>query len=358
MRNRGRVVRAAAAVIAALLMLVQPAEAAEKSSVERATVACAGDLMCLGTQIYNARTKNGIDFDYVFSGVKKLLGSADITVGNLETPVAGKKAGYAKRGQPKPPVLNAPYSFLTAVKNAGFDMVATSNNHALDKGENGLLATVKNIRKAGLIETGCFTSKQARRYAIKTVNGIRIGLLSYNDIGYNEKNSAISASKQEWMLNTYGVEKAKRDIAALRKKGRADVIIVYMHWGVENVNTVSAEQESAAKQLADAGADVIIGAHPHALQRAGYIKSVSGKQVIVAYSLGNFTSSMPRVINHDSVILRLYIKKHVGTISIKADYVPVRTGSRYKLLPPSAINTADKARIRSAMGEVFAMALK
>lgn len=347
-----------AALMAATLVFGVSPTARAGSETVRAEVVCVGDLLCLGGQLSAAKTRSGYDFDYVFSGVRKLISGADLAMGNLETPAAGPKGGYTRTGQTGFPILNAPYSYLKAVKSAGFDLVTTANNHAADKGERGIRTTLKNIRRAGMTATGTFASKRAKRYAVKNVNGIRVGVLAYNEGGYNRKQYSLSAEKRSYMLNTYSYARAKADIRRLRREGRADVVIAAVHWGEENTHSVTGGQKRIARQLAAAGADVVVGSHPHVLQKFQYLKGKSGKKTLVAYSLGNFVSSMPRPENRDAVILRLRLTKRDGETGVKAEYLPVRTGSRWKIRAPKSLSAKEKAGIRKVTGKAVKMILQ
>lgn len=334
-------------------------EKAQKSS--SAQIIFAGDLMALGGQINTARTKMGYDFKPAFAKVRSIIRSADYAIGNLETPVAGKKYGYTKTGQKGTPVLNAPKAYLDAVKWAGFGCVVTANNHCLDKGEAGLKNTLAALDKKKLLHTGTFrTKKEKQKNTIIDVNSIRVGVLSYSTI-FNGKQGKLSKAKRSYMINPYSAAKAKKEIRALKKK--ADVVVVYMHWGVENTNFHNKTQEKMAKELAKSGADLIIGSHPHMLQKISSISvKIDGKtkKVPVAYSLGNFVSSMPRPGNRDSVLYRVTFKKDAsGAVSIqKQECLPVYTGSGNRLIGPSKIPAAAAKRIKKAVGKQVKYAKK
>lgn len=323
-----------------------------KQSSSTAQVVFVGDLMALGGQISTARTKGGYNFKPAFSQVRGIISKADFAIGTLETPVAGKKYGYTKIGQKGMPVLNAPDSYLDAVKWAGFDGVVTANNHCLDKGEAGLKNTLAAIDKRKLVHTGTFrTKKEKQKHTIVNVNGIKIGILSYTT-SFNQKQGKLTKAKQAYMINAYSDAKAKREIKALKKK--TDVVVVFMHWGKENTNAYNKTQEKTAKHLAQSGADLIIGSHPHMLQKIKTISvKVNGKtkKVPVAYSLGNFVSSMPRPGNKDSVIYRVTFKKTKNGVSIqKQECLPVYTGSGNKLVGPTKVPAVANKRIKKAVG--------
>jgi len=295
----------------------------------------AGDLMALGGQIYTAKSGNSYNFIPIFNNVRNLISGADYAVGNLETTVAGKSFGYTLSGQTGIPVLNAPISYLDAVKSAGFDAVMTANNHCVDKGEKGLLNTLINLNKKNIAHTGSFkSSSDPNRYLIKTIKGIKIGFLSYTR-SFNGKEYLLSSSKQGYMLNRLSKSKVAADIKSLKSKG-AEFIVVYIHWGEENTNSYDSSQVRDGNIIANAGANVIIGSHPHSLQAVKNIYvNTSGtkkRKVIIAYSLGNFVSSMQRLINKDGALLELTIKRSSkGFIYVKEmKSFPTYTMSSYK----------------------------
>lgn len=169
------------------------------------------------------------------------------------------------------------------------------------------------------------------------------------------------------MLNAYSKAAAERDAAKAKSAG-AEFIIAYTHWGRENTHSVTAGQRRHAKEMADAGIDLILGAHPHCLQRAQIISAADGRDVLCVYSLGNFVSSMARAINNDTAILSIRLKRTGGAVELTdAGYYPChvmsnRKNGRFVVMPAqskwnaglaSAGLESARRRIAAALGDVL-----
>ena len=212
------------------------------------------------------------------------------------------------------PYLNAPLSYLDAVKDAGYDLLTMANNHNCDTGVQGILETMENVDAYGFMHTGLFTDERTPRYTIIDVNGIKIGFVAYATY-FNQKENNLTTKGQEVMLNRFDTETARADIKAARAAG-AEYVIAFMHWGAENTNETTANQERNARAIAKAGADYIVGSHPHALQHYDIIETADERQVPVIYSMGNFVSNMTRDINNDTIVLRLDLTKSIDENNI------------------------------------------
>lgn len=248
------------------------------------------------------------DFSQSFRYVKEILQKGDLTIGNLETMVSqSSPLGMQIRRLEDRPYLNAPASFLDALKYAGYDLLTMANNHNIDTGERGIYETLQNVEDWGFMHTGLFSSAEDERYIIVEVNGIRIGIVSYASY-FNTKDNNLTESGQDVLLNRYGRKKARADIRAARDAG-AEYIIAFIHWGAENTHQTTDNQAQYARTLAEAGADYIVGSHPHALQRQDMITTSDLREVPVIYSMGNFLSSMQNDINNDTIILQLNLKR-------------------------------------------------
>jgi len=238
---------------------------------------------------YYDKASDRYDLTPWFSQVKPILESGDWVVGNLETPMAGKDLKYT--GFPR---FNAPDELATAIKNAGIQLVSTANNHSLDRGVPGVQRTLATVRKAGLIPFGTSESAEDRnRVVIEERNGIRMGFLSYT---YGTNGIPIPKGK-EYAVNLIDLDAIKRDIEKLRQAD-ADAVTVSLHFGVEYQRMPNADQTSLAEELVRAGADIILGSHPHVVQPYEEIsvpasESFDGtpRKGIAIYSLGNFISN-------------------------------------------------------------------
>ncbi|MBR3383234.1 MAG: CapA family protein [Clostridia bacterium] len=280
------------------------------------TLMFVGDLMCLSGQQFAAKSQaggNGYDFKPSFTYVKKLLSRADCAFGNLETTLSDSwpYASEEKEINGKPN-CNGPKQYLEAVKYAGFDALSLANNHCCDAGKQGVIDTVDAVREYGLYGTGLFKSASSKRYLMIEVKGVRTALLSYSEF-FNGFEGCVG--NHTWMLNRYSEAAAKRDIAAARADG-AEIVIVYAHWGIEHTHEPTETVRRHAKQLADAGADIICGAHSHAVQPVVWINASDGRRVLCMYSLGNFVSSMAQQAANDTFIEEVGLKRTSGGVKV------------------------------------------
>lgn len=313
----------------------------KKADASRVTLLLGGDLMCQYNQQTAAANGKNYNFQYAFDYMRDLISSADFAVANLETNVSPsfplscqQKKKYGK------PYLNAPDSFLSALKRSGFDVLVAANNHNADTGVNGLKETISNIDKYGFKRTGIFKNGKEQRFLILKKKGIKIGIASYATY-FNKSIRDFSKLNQLTYLNSYSESKVRRDIRNMKKQG-AEYIIVYFHSGNEYTNTPSSKQLRIAKEIADAGADYILCSHSHTVQPHDFINAKSGKKVPVAYGLGNFISHMTRKRNTTyGMMISLTLVKTKGTVKLKHQgYYPLRvltdnqdTGKKYQLLP-------------------------
>jgi poly-gamma-glutamate capsule biosynthesis protein CapA/YwtB (metallophosphatase superfamily) len=295
-------------------------EAGSSDSVVVFTINLTGDLMCHLPQTKNALQANGVyDFTGSFAEIQPALAAADFTIGNLETTTAGTRMPYAGY-----PAFNSPDAYISALKSVGFDFLVTANNHSMDTGENGLLRTIEQINKNGLGYTGTHTSSADRdSVRIANIKGTRMAILNYT---YGT-NGAYPSAAHKWMLNVEDSLLVKTDIARARQNG-AELVLVFFHWGVENRAEPTAKQDSMFRYTVAAGADLIIGAHPHVVGPMQKFKTQNGATLdtgLVAWSLGNFISNQYWRYTDAGVILTLTLEKNftTGKIALKsAEIVP------------------------------------
>lgn len=265
------------------------------------------------------------DFTKSFQYVKDVFAQGDLIIGNLETMISqSSPLGMQVHRLEDKPYLNAPLSYLDALTYAGYDMLTMANNHNCDTGVRGILETLENVDNYLFMRTGLFSDEDEPRYLIADVNGIKIGFVAYATY-FNQKEDNLTEAGQEAMLNPFSTEQAKKDIKAARAAG-AEYIIAFIHWGAENTNDTTENQERNARALAKAGADYIVGSHPHALQHYDIIETPDERQVPVIYSMGNFVSNMNRDINNDTIILRLnLVKGENGEVALDSQrYYPCK----------------------------------
>lgn len=293
-----------------------------------------GDSMCLAGQQYSAEIKGGYDFYQSYKYVAGLFDKADLVCGNLETLISESnpitRVQKTINGQPQ---CNGPAEYLDAIKKAGYDVVVTANNHCCDWGPVGIEETKKHLDEYGIDNVGTNYRDTQVKYIIREVNGIKVAILSYTHL-VNQRGK-MTKTELSAMVNCYDAKTVKKDIMEARLAG-ADFVVVYCHWGSENTEEPAQYQKDDAFAVANAGADLIIGSHPHCLQRAEYIRTKDGREVLCMYSMGNFVSSMSRDINNDTIILCVDIEmktyyqypggpKAISVVNTKkAGYIPCR----------------------------------
>jgi hypothetical protein len=215
---------------------------------------------------YTKRTGNA-------GAVRHLLSSADLTIANFENP-APDTFRYHTSGT----TFSANPKLIAGLANAGIDWVGIANNHIRDAGGNGILQTIANLKRYGIVSSGAGKNlAAARKPAILDVRGTKVAFLAYDTIA---KTYAATANRAGSAQMTAAAVKA--DVAAARRAG-AQVVIVFPHWGTEYDATPFAGQRKLAEAAIDAGADMVIGNHAH---WAGAVEVYKGKPIW--YALGNF----------------------------------------------------------------------
>lgn len=298
-----------------------------------ATLMFVGDLMCLSSQQRGAKQQaggSGYDFSPSFAYVREVFNNADCVIGNLETSLSHSWPYATEQlnidGMPN---CNGPKQYLGALKFAGFDALVLANNHCCDAGVQGIIETTQAVEEYGFPYTGLFREKDAQRFVILDVKGIKVGLLSYAEF-YNSKDKAVREAGCEYMINTYSKERIAEDIAAARAAG-AELIVAYNHWGAEHTHQPTPKVVTHAQEMADAGVDIIIGSHSHAVQPVVWLTASDGRQVLCAYSMGNFVSSMGRSTANDTFIAEIGIVREGGSVRVESEkYHPCRVFPQLK----------------------------
>lgn len=290
----------------------------------------AGDAMQHDRQIEAARQADGsFDYSTYFRYVADYVSAADYAVVNLECTLGGKPyKGY--------PCFSAPEAYAAALKDAGFDLFLHANNHCLDKRDAGLRRTLDQLDQLGVPHIGTYrnAAERAKNYPFVTeVKGIKIAFLNYT---YGTNGITVQG---DVVVDYIDRTKIHNDIKAARAKG-AELVVACMHWGVEYQLVQNKEQERLADYLADEGADLIIGGHPHVIQPMQMRTNKEGKPVLVVYSMGNFISGMRTVDTRGGAMVRVVIDRNGGkpiikTAAYKLVFVqdPAKKGDNYALVP-------------------------
>ena len=274
------------------------------------TLAAVGDVM-LDRGIGKRITKYGIEWP--FKHVRDTLRSADLAFCNLECPLTSRGIKVTK-----PICFKADPANVECLTDAGFDIVSLANNHSMDCSRPGLIETMHYLDKTGIAYTGAGgTPSDAALPIIVSVKGIRVAFLARNawlpEGAWFRPDAPNSA-----YLDTETIESEVRDAA-----GQADVVIVSLHWGIEYRTHPQPAQVELAHKLIDAGADLILGHHPHVLQP---VEKYHGG--VIAYSLGNFLFDSPFRNCKETMILKCRLSKS-GVLDAEqipleiSDYRPV-----------------------------------
>lgn len=297
-------------------------------------IAATGDIMFHPSQLEGAYDSSTGTYDFTnsFKAVKNIFEDADLAIGNFEGTTGGNEV-YDYQGYP---LFNAPDEVLDAIKDAGFDILSTVNNHCLDTRKAGIIRTLEQIKNRNMDSIGTYDKKPEKRVLIKEVKGIKVAFMAYTEM-VNGLDSLLSAVELDSMVNIIDEIKMKEDIA-YAKSQNADVIIAYMHWGVEYARVQNQSQEAIADMLFTEGVDVIFGSHPHVIQPSK-IMEYDGEKKFVIYSMGNFLSNQrietlvpygmsesQTKYTEDGVIVNIEIEKNgeTGEVSIKnIDYTPL-----------------------------------
>lgn len=327
-----------------------------------ATVAATGDLLIHEAVFKAAEQDDGsYNFDSMFQYLKAYVSKADYAVANLETTLAGTQLGYKYTGYP---CFNTPDAIAEAAKNAGFDMLLTANNHAYDTRFKGMQRTAETVSNLGLDRIGTNLNSNEKKYVVKEINNIKIGMVCYtyetdrkedsvalNGIPLTQEAAGLVNAFSHGELDAF-YSKMERHIADMKADG-AEAIMLFIHWGEEYHLKENNNQRKIAQKMCDLGVDVIVGGHPHVIQPMDILTSTTDAthKTVCAYSLGNTLSNMPGSWGGladgyalDGALFNVtFFKDLDGTVSVQsADVLPlycnvytsVKTGKKnYEIIP-------------------------
>jgi poly-gamma-glutamate synthesis protein (capsule biosynthesis protein) len=297
--------------------------------------------MCHSVQYNYARvTADSFNFNPVFSEIKEYLDQSDFLFGNLETVSAGKKAGYSGY-----PLFNSPDAFISALKDAGFDLLTTANNHAIDRGESGIRRTIEQLKINQLGYNGTFISEKDKdSIRVFNIKGIKIAFLAYT---YGMNGNLVPKGK-DYLINVIDTSRIRNDIMLARKKG-IDAVLVHFHFGEEYQRLPDSYQREVVEKTVEYGADIIIGGHTHVLQPISFFKTINTKldSGFVIYSMGNFISNQRWRFSDGGTVLSFSLTKDFTDNSVhlkEVDYLPIwvfkgdtESGRKYIIIPSEAV---------------------
>ena len=262
----------------------ETAPSAEESPVpEPVTLVFAGDVL-LSDHVLNAYETGGGITGVVGQGFLDEMQGADLFVVNEEFP-------FSSRGEAAPDkqyTFRLPPERVSIFKEMGIDLVTLANNHALDFGTDALVDTLDTLDQAGILHVGAGRNlDEAKEPVIAELKGMKIGFIGASRV--IPETSWNATSTKPGMLVTYDPALTVQEIEKLDEV--CDYVVVYVHWGIERAEHPEEYQRTMGRQYIDAGADLVVGSHPHVLQGIEYYE---GKPIV--YSLGNFVfgSSIPR----------------------------------------------------------------
>ncbi len=289
----------------------------------------AGDVMQHTPQITAARKAGGFDYSPVFAAVRPRFDRADLVVVNLETTLTRSEryTGY--------PCFRSPVALAEALRDAGVDAAVLANNHCCDGGAAGIRTTAEVLDSCGILRTGVFADsldRQKHHPLLLACGDVPIALLNYT---YSTNGLPVPKGAA---VNCIDTVRMVSDIREARNRG-ARCIAVCIHWGNEYERHPNAEQRMIASTLRRAGADLIIGHHPHVVQ-----PYEADSTHAVFYSLGNFVSNQRRRYCDGGLMAEITLTLHPedGHITYAAEAIPVWVAlPGYRILPCEVADTMD-----------------
>lgn len=295
----------------------------------KVSLVAVGDNLIHNTLIAAGEQSDGtLDYNYFYDNIRDYIQAADIAVINQETMLGGSSFEYAGY-----PMFNTPWEVGEAAINAGFDVFTCATNHAMDVGSAGIEKELEFFSNhPEVTHVGTYASEEdynSITYLEK--NNIKFALLNYT---YGTNGISIPEDKP-YIVKMLTEENVRKDITEARKN--ADFVIVFPHWGTENSHDVNEQQKKYVSIFSELGVDLVIGAHPHVLQKVEWVENeTTGKKMLVYYSVGNFISHQTSLNQMCGGMAEVTVERNGDDISItEAKLAPVidyytRSGSGYK----------------------------
>ncbi|MBM4236153.1 MAG: CapA family protein [Firmicutes bacterium] len=348
----------------------EPEEESFEPDLRTVKLMSAGNIFPHTPQIEQAHLGNGIyDFTPSFEFIAPLFKEGDIVVADLETSQAGPDISFAgTRGYTGFPLFNSPQELSVALKEAGVDLMTLGNNHALDRGYDGLLATLDHLRSIGVKTFGAYKSQEERdQLLIVEHDGVFIAF-----IGYTFSTNGIPVPEgHEYCVNFspgfVDLTEITADIRKARNDG-ADVVAVFTHWGDDEYNQEPQPQRlrEVAAELAEVGADLVIGGHPKFVQPLEWFfnKRPDGSEraTLAIYSQGTLLSNQhypanvsPRVEYH--LLLDIELTKNMDSgetwiSQVDREVTWIHRLWRHRILPLSAVFAGEPSQYNLTANQV------
>ncbi|MCR5208366.1 MAG: CapA family protein [Eubacterium sp.] len=332
--------------IAAVEKTTEETTLPKKSKV---TLIAVGDNLIHNTLIDAGEQDDGtLDYNSFYEDIRKYVQEADIAVINQETMLGGDAFEYSGY-----PMFNTPWEVGEAAINAGFDVFTCATNHTMDKGSAGIAKELEFFAQhPEVVHLGTFASEEDyNKITYYEKNDIKFALLNYT---YGTNGIPIPEDKP-YVVKMLTEENVRKDIAEARKN--ADFVIVFPHWGTENSHEVNSQQRKYIKIFSELGVDMVIGTHPHVLQKVEWVTNeTSGKKMLVYYSIGNFISHQVNLNQMCGGMAEVTIERNGDEISItNAKLAPVidfytNTGSGYRFSVYKLSDYTDDLAEKQAQG--------
>ena len=319
-----------------------------------------GDLILLEDQVKRAFNGKNYNFDDMFEFTKEYISGADFSIGVLEGPLGGNAKLYSQSnyGDGKTLRLNFPDKFADAIKNAGFDLVTTANNHLLDMGIDGAKRTIKVLKEKNIDFIGSYQSAEDKansRIKIVEKNGIKMAFLAYTAFINGFKIGQLVSKELSYLtslISRHDVPEFESILATvyndfeLAKSYKPDLIIVLPHWGTQFADEPNYYQKCWREIFLSLGADIILGCHTHSVQPAK-IETVDGRQTYTLYCPGNYANIYREYDGDASLMTEVYIDRDTKKV-IGGSIIPMWTRStlqgNYRPLPIYDILNDDRLR--------------
>lgn len=294
-----------------------------------------GDIMGHDTQINSARQADGTyNYTEVFEYLKPVISDVDVAIANLEVTLAGPPfKGY--------PQFSSPDELAIAAQKAGIDIFATANNHSVDRGKQGILRTLDVLDSLKFTHTGTFRNiaeKDSTSPIFIEQNGIKIALINYT---YGTNGIPVPSPT---IVNLNNQTALATDIKKAKAKN-PDKVILFIHWGSEYQHEPNSKQTQLAEFCFKQGADIIIGSHPHVVQKSEWnIDTATNTERFITYSLGNFVSNQRKRYTDGGKMVQIVLEKNNnGDVYIKESghyltwvYTPFINGKKHFHILPCA----------------------
>ncbi len=334
-----------------------------------ASIGAVGDILMHGDVIKSGKIGSSYNYSSIFTHFASYVSALDYAVANMEGTLCGTDNGYSYGGYPN---FNAPDAIAASLKDAGFDMLLTANNHSYDTRSVGFHRTQEVIANLGLAHTGTVTSAEDDNFIVADLNGIRIGMICYTyNTGVNDKTGTVGlntiplSAGDEPLINSFDYknldsfyQELSGQLAEMELAG-AEATVLFIHWGDEYKLTPNATQKEMAQKLCDLGIDVIFGGHAHVVEPMELLTSTldESHKTVCLYSMGNavsnqrqgLISSIRTAHTEDGVLMSVRFAKYSdGTVIVEAvELLPIWVNMHYtdtaKIYPilPLDKNVAD-----------------